>query len=431
MKNIVIFCLSLIFLGCKPDLPEIMDVKIASIDCGQNWAKVNAVVINTTGKEIKEQGVEMGVEMKFKRIISTSLDKDFSITISDLKPNTKYKVRPYIISSDDSVAFGEYKEFTTLDYQRFIISGAKIKNLVAWSGEVYVSGTFHNQKIGFVAKFNADGTLSWLKNVPNPADYSYPVGEMVVSSGVVYTNVIRNDTQGLGNGIIYLDAYEAATGNLKWSLKLRDDKGTGTGLKIDADGNIWSVMSSAVALVSKSGILMKYNSIGIGISDFIFMGSDFLFVGSNDGEAMIKKLDKDFNLIFSKTFGVTDKPSNIQDLVYFPNANLLILGRFSGSLDGLGGAGNPELDLIAYEVLGDNFNLKWEKKFPKTYSIMFACNSPNDFYLSSDNSQTAIGPAKVSLEGNVSQLANSKNGRITLSGSKIFLADGGEKLTIY
>lgn len=432
MKNIiVILSCALLFLGCEPNLPEIIDVKISSVDCGQNWAKVNAVVVNTAGKEIKEQGIEMGPEMKFKRIISASLEKSFSVTISDLKPNMKYRIRPYVITADDSIAFGDYKEFTTMDYQRFIISGSKIQNLVANGGEIYVSGTFHNQKVGFVAKFNSEGTLSWLKHVPDPVEYSYPTGQMVVSDGIVYTHVTRNDTQGLGSGIIHLDAYEAATGNLKWSLKLRDDKGSGSGLKIDADGNIWSIMSSNIALVSKSGILLKYNSLGMGISNFIFMGSDFLFAGSNDGEAMIKKFDKDFNLVFSKTLGVEDKPSSIKDLVYFPNSNLLVLGRFSGSLDGIGEAGNPELDLIAYEVLGDNFNLKWEKRFPKTYSIMFACNSPNDFYFSSDNSQTAIGPAKVNLNGETSQLPNSKNGRITLSGSKIFLADGAEKLTVY
>lgn len=430
MKKISIFCLFSLLLGCRPDL-EIIKISIDYIDLSQNWAKVGLTVLNTTTKEIKEQGVEMGAELNFKRIAYDSpLDKNFSLVIYNLEPNTIYQIRPYIIFVDNSIAFGEYKEFTTLDYQKFIISGAKIKNLVADNGDIYVSGTFHNRKVGFVAKFDSDGILSWLKNTPDPVEYSYPTGKMIISNGVLYTNVSRND-KGFGVGNIYLDAYNTENGDLNWSTRVREDYGIGSSLKIDADGSIWSIMGSTVALVSKEGMLLKHVSLGMGVSDLAFIEGELLFVGSADNEAIIKKFDKDLKLIFVKTLGVSGKPSNIQDLIYFSNANLLVLGRFSGSFDGIGGPGYPELDLMAYEVLGDNFNLKWEKKFSKTYSIMFACNSQNDFYFSSDNSQTAIGPAKVSLEGNISQLVNSKNGRITLSGSKVFLADGGEKLTIY
>lgn len=374
-------------------------------------------------------------------------DTTVSVRLNHLSSAKTFHYRIKAVNSIGTV-YGFDKQFTTLSISGFNIPGCEIRDLEAdASGNVYVVGIFQGtttKQDAFVARFNSNGELAWRKDIVTD-DNDYPKGGVIVVNDVVYVNVTRNDVSNTGSGYIYVDAYDCQTGNLKWSTKLKSDESVGSSLTVREDGYIYAIAGSTTAVLDTNGKIIKSHSSGdAGFASFTFMNGAIFGAGSMDigkntivNVALIRRLDKDFNKIFDKQGTETSDCSCFQSIISFPADSLIIAGEsFGDVLKSI----PIKTSVVCYKLHpdGSSLDLIWKKVFSNGgLHISFKKYSNNSFYIFSSDitgvfSSSIDGPIKMDLGGKIIwTAAPKKNGNIAVYDGKVFLADGGSKLTIY
>ena len=123
------------------------------IKSGDTWAQVEGFV-NNTDKEgnvttnVKEYGVEYGLndgnDTPKRKKANGLTESKFTVKLTGLTPNTKYRYRTYVIPNDPEdkeTKYGNYKTFTTEEEQPSIVG--------AWGTGFKESETGYNQTFYF------------------------------------------------------------------------------------------------------------------------------------------------------------------------------------------------------------------------------------------------------------------------------------------
>lgn len=130
MKNLKILFLSLIAFSyscsdSEDDQPANENQTVAEIatkdatEISFDSAKSGGIISTNGGVEITEKGVlinetetpEVGNSL---RIVNNTNNNDFDVNLSNLEPNTTYKIRAYAIN-EIGIGYGETISFTTTD----------------------------------------------------------------------------------------------------------------------------------------------------------------------------------------------------------------------------------------------------------------------------------------------------------------------------
>lgn len=382
-------------------------------------------------------------------IVATNIvvknDTTVSINLDHLSSSTTFHYRIKAVNSIETF-YGLDKQFTTKMFSGFEIPGCEIRDLeVDGSGNVYVVGIFQGvttKQDAFVARFNSNGELVWRKDIVTK-DYDYPSGGIIVVDDVVYVNVNRNDVWGIGGGYVYVDAYDCQTGDLKWSTKLKSDESGGVSLTVSEDGYIYGIAGSTTAVLDKSGKIIKsHSSDKAGFASFTFMNGAIFGGGSMDigqttivNVALIRRLDKDFNKIFDQQGTETSSYSCFPSIISFPADSLIIVSEsFGNIIEQI----TPKSSVVCYRLHKDGLGLDlvWKKEFSNkgNWHISLKKCGDNSFYVFNPAyyEKTIDGTIKMNLSGQILWTASpKKNGNIAVYDGKVFLADGGSKLTIY
>jgi hypothetical protein len=297
----------------------------------------------------------------------------------------------------------------------------------------YVIGSFNGvAQDFFIGKFDADGKLIWRKDVSTPT-YDYPGIGVVVSDGIVYANVCREDAVGIGDANTFVYAYNADSGNPKWSTQT-DSHTRAWSLNIKS-GYIYQSTYSRVSKLDLNGNILKMYAVpgSSSISD-VAVTDDAVFVGGASivGDSVVPviwKLDLNLNSVWpqSQQGTIASRASSANSII--TQGSLIFVGESYGDL--LTGIPTKTF-VVCYEVLPGGLNLKWRKQFDNGLDIGLKRNSDNDFYVfSRDIGGSAEGPIRMSIDGNILWTASPKrNGNIIVSGGKVFVADGTGQLSI-
>ena len=164
------------------------------IKSGDTWAQVEGFV-NNTDKEgnvttnVKEYGVEYGLndgnDTPKRKKANGLTESKFTVKLTGLTPNTKYRYRTYVIPNDPEdkeTKYGNYKTFTTEEEQPSIVG--------AWGTGFKESETGYNQTFyffednGYYAKIWA----AFDQNKQPKNAFTFDVMKYSIKDNIFYSN---------------------------------------------------------------------------------------------------------------------------------------------------------------------------------------------------------------------------------------------------
>ncbi len=246
----------------------------------------------------------------------------------------------------------------------------------------------------YVAKFDAAGNRIWSKDVGSAYDDT-PEGIAVDSAGDVAIT-------GTDDGNIYVTNFDAA-GNQLWRHRLTaSSTQSGKGVAFDASGNVYVVGDTSSSVDFGGGVktaagnydvfVAKYDAAGNYVWAKVFgdadaqhaegiavdSGGDVVITGSFQGsvdfgggalqsagqqDIFVAKLDASGNHVWSKRFGDSDSQEG-RSIAVDASGNVLVAGKFQGSVDFGGGAKQSAGRTDAYVVkLDASGHHVWSKRF--------------------------------------------------------------------
>ena len=114
---VAVIIVAMVFSGCKKDEPVAPTVatKVAS-EITTTSAKLKGEIINQGSAQITSCGFYYDTvqSMIYPIVIESNVSNTFTITLSELKPNTKYYYRAYA-RNNAGLAEGDILEFTTAE----------------------------------------------------------------------------------------------------------------------------------------------------------------------------------------------------------------------------------------------------------------------------------------------------------------------------
>jgi len=249
------------------------------------------------------------------------------------------------------------------------------------SGNSYVAGyttggMYRNTQTGiddcFIAKYDATGTLTWLKQLGVASKTSFATGVAVDASGNSYvagfTNGGLDGNPQIGNQDYFIAKYDA-TGTLIWlkQLGVASKTSFAKGVAVDASGN------SYVAGFTTGGLDGNTQT---GIDDFF-----------------IARYDATGTLTWLKQLGVASQTSYAQGVAVDASGNSYVAGYTAGGLDGNRQIGNQDYFIAKYDATG---TLTWLKQLGVASQTSYAQGVAVD---ASGNSYVA-GYTAGGLDGN-------------------------------
>lgn len=115
------FLLAMLLIGCaKEDDKVALTVKTAPVSSISGTSAIaGGMVENSTGIVITEKGIcystTSSLTGAIKKIVSTTKDENFTVTLTDLAAKTTYYVRAYAVSSTGTVFYGDPVSFSTTE----------------------------------------------------------------------------------------------------------------------------------------------------------------------------------------------------------------------------------------------------------------------------------------------------------------------------
>jgi hypothetical protein len=296
------------------------------------------------------------------------------------------------------------------------------------------TGLGNNSQTGsndyFVAKYNTTGTLLWVKQLGATSQNTYGNGITVDSSGNSY---ITGSTSGglygnslTGGGDYFLAKYNT-NGALQWLKQwgVTSQYSYGTGVTIDASGNSYvtgyttgglsgnsqtGYQDYFLAKIDSSGTLVWLRQAGrslnysFGYSTTLDSSGNIIFAGATSAglngnpqtgsyDYFIGKYDPSGNLSWLKQLGTSTKASYANSVATDSSGNSYLAGYTTGGLNGNSQTGSQDCFVAKYDSSG---NLSWLKQLGATSKMSPAKGITVD---ASGNSYTA-GYTTGGLNGN-------------------------------
>ena len=261
----------------------------------------------------------------------------------------------------------------------------------------------------FVARYAADGTLVWVKQAGPPGATSNAAGVTTDSAGDIY---LAGNTTGDLNGNLQTGTYDYfvarydANGNLVWLKQLGSPgvQSFASNAKVDSSGNVFVAGTARGGLAgnTQSGnfdyLLAKYDSAGnllwlkqSGVASQITTGLAVVLDSSGNpimtgittaglhgnsqngaNDYYITKYDTNGTLIWLEQVGVASKDTGPMSVTLDSADNVLVTGYTNGSLAGNTLTGQYDAFIAKHDTNG---NLTWLKQLGTSTNVLTAGNS--------------------------------------------------------
>ncbi len=425
---------------------------LAATEVSYNSALLRAQVLNAADLE----GIEFSFEYRLANssvkksvpaqiIENTGTSLTFNALVEELAGNSDYSYCLKATYAQQEILYSPELTFTTLvpPTPPFTIPEASLFDITSDDkGNVYVLGSWwlgegEERKLNaLAAKFNQQGELLWRTDIISE-HLSQTAGGIALKDGVLYAHMKRDATYLIGDGKVYVDAYDTDSGALLWSTQV--SQGVGADLAVSPDNHIYSAAYKFLTKLNSAGeIVAQYQCPGLfGFRSISVYNNNQIMVGGAEiieakYQSKIWAFDENLNMLWEHNGIFHKEISNITSLASLPESNLLISGELGSFLAGLFPV---EAFVVCYEVKENGLELQWKKFFKQSLN-MRVCRYENNFYAHTSDYNNlyefeAEGPSLMDTAGNILWEANPKrNGYITRYADKLYLSNGSEQIIV-
>ncbi len=315
----------------------------------------------------------------------------------------------------------------TLDATRQIVNVATDEG-----GNVFVYGYFGSPVPDiFVAKFGADGTFGWLKEVVTP-DIDWPQGGIVAQGGRVFVQRYRQATGGSGLTHVIVDAFASADGAPLWSTEVDAGSMPG-GITLDAAGNVYATNSHDTVKLDSTGAIVGRTTFGGSANLFALGGLFVAGVQYVDATNLIDRYLTRSDASLVPTWTEWRRDTFEQDaivLAYSVNDALVFVAEDSYVATPTSVTFQPYVSAYKLSGGGTTDTLAWTKSLSGG-RLTAAAFAGSALYVTQDG--VAPNLVKLDVSGNVTWTVPVSKGSLGLAvyNTSVFIATGGNGLSVY